>query len=204
MKTLYSIVLLLLAGVAHAQNNYFYINWDINTPLTNTDWVKGTSSSGARIGYRAFIQEDSRLSLGIDVNYATFDTYKPKETFVSKGGAITTDYFNYIYQYGITASAQYYFPLGDGEQFFPYAGLGLGANHHEYTQYYNIYSNSEKKWGFLARPEAGMLIRFNKNRGLGAMAAVHYDYSQNKSESFNYKSFSSFGFQIGIMVMNRF
>ncbi|SKC48189.1 outer membrane beta-barrel protein [Ohtaekwangia koreensis] len=204
MKYLLIIISLFTVQALQAQNNYFYLALDVNKPLTNTEWVDGTSARGGRIGYRAFITEGSRLSLGIDANWTSFNTHKPTETFEGKGGAITTDYFNYIYQYGVTVSAQYYFPLGEGERVFPYAGLGVGANNNEYVQYYNIYSNSERKWGFLARPEAGILVKFTRNRGLGAMAAVHYDYSTNKSESYNYDRFSSIGFQIGLIVMNRY
>ena len=101
-------------------------------------------------------------------------------------------------------SGLYHFKVGESERFFPYAGIGIGANYNEYAQYYNIYSSVEKKWGFLARPEAGVLFRFTRNRGLGAMAAVHYDYSTNKSETFNVDKFSSVGFQIGLIIMNRY
>jgi hypothetical protein len=33
------------------------------------------------------------------------------------------------------------------------------------------------------------------------MAAVHYDYSTNKSDYFDYRNFSTVGFQLGIMMM---
>ena len=131
-----------------------------------------------------------------------YDQYKPTETTETGSGAITTDYFKYVYSYSAAASAQYNFRLGESETFYPYVGLGLGANSNEYTLYYNIYKDSETKWGFLARPEAGILVKFGQRRSLGAMAAVHYDYSTNKSENFDYDNFSSVGFQVGIILMN--
>ena len=204
MRYLIFTIALLGAQLIYAQNNYFYIALDVNTTLGNKDFVDETSAKGGRFGYRAFITEDSRVSLGIDASWATFDKYKPTETFESHGGAITTDYFNYVYQYGLAVSGLYHFKVGESERFFPYAGIGIGANYNEYAQYYNIYSSVEKKWGFLARPEAGVLFRFTRNRGLGAMAAVHYDYSTNKSETFNVDKFSSVGFQIGLIIMNRY
>jgi hypothetical protein len=33
------------------------------------------------------------------------------------------------------------------------------------------------------------------------MAAVHYDFSTAKSDTYNYTSFSNLGIQIGIMLM---
>lgn len=117
-------------------------------------------------------------------------------------GAITSDYFHYIYNYSAVASGQYYFKSEEEDRFFPYAGLGLGANTNEYVLYYNIYKDTQRSWGFLARPEAGILYRFSERSSLGIMAAVHFDYSTNQSDKFNYNSFSGLGFQIGLMSMS--
>jgi hypothetical protein len=201
MKKNIIILLMIFSGTAYAQRNYFYLNWDYNIPLSNTDWLESASSSGGKLGYRAFIG-DGKFSAGLDLNWTTYDQYEPTETFPQPGGAITTDYFKYIYNYGAVASGQYYFPVGETKRFFPYAGLGLGANYNEYVIYYNIYQDAYKAWGFLARPEAGILVRFGTRRSLGIMAAVHYDYSTNSLDEFDYSNFSSVGFQLGIMVMS--
>ncbi|MBL0740128.1 outer membrane beta-barrel protein [Chryseolinea lacunae] len=198
-------ILFLLTGVCtfvNAQENYFYLNWDINQPLTNTDWLGATSARGVKVGYRVFIGSERKFSAGLDVNWTTFAEYKPTETFEQTSGAITTDYFNYIYQLGFTASGQYYFRGENKEsRFLPYAGLGLGANKNDYSVFYNIYKEKERSWGFLARPEAGVLVRISERRRLGLMAVVHYDYSTSKSNDYNYSSFSSVGFQVGIISM---
>jgi hypothetical protein len=106
-----------------------------------------------------------------------------------------------VYSYSAALSGQYNLSVGDGETFFPYAGLGLGAVNNEYVLYYNVYKDAERSWGFLARPEAGILVKFSKRRSFGAMAAIHYDYATNKSEKFDYGNFSALGFQIGLMFM---
>jgi len=203
IRNRYILILTLLfsAFMAEAQENYFYLNVDVNTPLSNKQYIDNTSARGLKAGYRLFFGRNRRLSAGVDFNWAQYDEYKPKETFENESGAITTDYFNYIYQYGLTASSQYYFPLGEKNRFFPYVGLGVGANHNEYRTYYNIYSDSDNAFGFLARPEAGILVRFGDRRKLGAMAAVHYDYSTNSSDDFDYSNFSAVGFQFGIMIL---
>jgi hypothetical protein len=203
MKAAYILILFFLgaSGIAEAQENYFYINWNGNIPLSSTEFIDNTSARGAKIGYRMFFGRDRRFSAGVDFNWAQYDQYKPRETFVNESGAITTDYFNYIYQYGLTASSQYYFPLGENDRFFPYVGLGLGANRNEYTVYYNIYTDADKAFGFLARPEAGILVRLGSRRKMGLMAAVHYDFSTNKSDALDYSNFSTVGFQLGIMML---
>ena len=204
MKKLIFLFLSFVALQAEAQHNYGYIVWDSNIPLSNTSWIGSTSSKGGKAGYRAFLNNNSRISIGGDINWATYDEYAPKETFPNGNGAITTDYFKAIYSYGITVSGQYYFPIGEKELFFPYVGLGLGANYNRYMMYYNIYAPEESKGGFLARPETGILVRFGTRKSLGLMAAVHYDYSTSKSESYGYDNFTAFGFQIGAIFMNRY
>jgi hypothetical protein len=200
MRNFLTLILLMVAQFSFAQDKYFYVSLDVNKPLSNSAWVDDISARGVRAGYRAFITP--RLSAGLDLGWGAFDQYKPTETVVTETGAMTTDYFNYIYTYSIAASAQYYFNKEDSEIFFPYAGLGLGANNNEYVKYYNIYSEAERSWGFLARPEVGILVRFGERRTLGAMAALHYDFSTNKSDQFGYKNFNTLGFQIGLIFLD--
>ncbi len=203
LKKYFLIVLLgLSASWATAQDNFFYLSWNYQVPLSNTDWLDASSARGGKIGYRFFVLED-RLTMGVDLSWITFNQYQPTQTFQQDNGAITTDYFKFIYNYGATLSAQYYFPVSDRKILFPYAGLGLGANYNDFTLYYNIYSDSYTSWGFLARPEAGIVVRFGAYRSLGAIAAVHYDYSTNKNENFDYSSFNTVGFKLGVVLMNR-
>jgi|SRR5690606_586894 len=189
------------ATIASAQENFFYLSWNYQVPLSNTNWLDSSSPHGGKVGYRFFIQD--RISLGVDVNWSTFDQYEETRTFEQENGAITTDYYKYIYQYGAVISGQYYFPVGESEIIFPYAGLGLGANYHDYTLYYNIYDESYTGWGFLARPEAGVVVRFGKYRSLGAIAGVHFDYSTNKNDNFDYNGFNAVGFKLGVVMMSR-
>jgi len=182
-----------------AQGKYFYVSLDVNKPLSNTAWIEDVTARGFRAGYRVFITP--RISAGLDLGAATYDQYVPTETRQSENGAVTTDYFNYVYNYNATLSGQYNFKIGDGEQIFPYAGLGVGANHNEYFLYYNIYSESERRWGFLVRPEAGVLVKFSKYRSIGAIASVHYNYSTNSSRRYGYDNFNSLAFQVGLILM---
>lgn len=199
-KIILSILLMASVIAANAQRKYFYITLDMQKPLANTSWIDDFSGHGGRLGYRVFIND--KISAGVDVGWMSFDEYKPTETKEITNGHITTDYFNYIYSYSAAASAQYNFKVGEKEKLFPYVGLGLGVNHQEYVQYYNIYTDADKSWGFLARPEAGILVRIGTRRAVGLMAAVHYDFSTNKTELYNYDNFSSTGFQVGIMLMS--
>lgn len=199
MRLVGTILLALVACCSAAQEQYFYLSLDVNKPLSNTSWINESASKGARAGFRSFITD--RISAGLDVGWSTFEQYVPTETRQTGNGAITSDYFRYIYSYSFVASGQYYFPVGDKDRFYPYVGIGVGANTNEYVLYYNIYQDAERKWGFLARPEAGVLFRLTRDGSFGLMGAVHYDYSTNKSEKFNYDQFTTVGFQLGIVFL---
>jgi hypothetical protein len=200
MKNLFALLLLFSGLTGVAQPKYFYLSVDYNAPMSNKNWISKGSAQGIRLGYRTFITD--RVSAGLDLGSSAVHEYKPTTTIENSSGAITTDYFNYVYTYSAVVSGQYNFLVGDGDLVFPYAGLGLGANYNEYTQFYNIYNDSNKAFGFLARPEAGVLVRFGTRRSMGVMAAVHYDYSTNKSEDFGYKNFTAVGFNVGLMFMD--
>ncbi len=199
MRYIFVLIAVFGSGLAFAQEKYVYLNLDITKPLSNTGWIDDMSLRAGKLGYRGFIRPN--FSAGLDLGWANYDQYEPTVTKQNPTGAITTDYFHYIYSYSGVVSGQYYFRKEDDDRFFPYAGLGLGATTNEYVLYYNIYEDAERSWGFLARPELGLLFRFSQRSPLGIMAAIHYDYSTNKSEKFAYDNFSALGFQIGIMAM---
>jgi hypothetical protein len=199
MRYLIVLIFLFQSLMSLAQDRYVYVNLDINTPLSNRSWVGSTSSSGIRAGIRSFIND--KFSVGLDLGMANYDDYLPTATYQTGTKTITTDYFKYVYSFSAVASGQYNFRVGNGEKLFPYAGIGVGAENNEYVRYYNVYKDTDTSWGFLARPEAGILFKFTRYRSLGAMAAVHYDFATNRSNVFNYNNFSNIGFQIGVVFL---
>ena len=199
MRYAFLFMALLFSTVLTAQEKYIYLNLDVQKPMSNTGWIEDVSMAAGKLGYRGFIRPN--FSAGLDLGWSNFDQYEPTSTKQNTSGAITTDYFHYLYSYTAVVSGQYYFKPEDEDRLFPYAGLGLGASTNEYVLYYNIYEDAERSWGFLARPEVGVLFRFTSRSSLGVMAAIHYDYSTNKSGKFGYSNFSALGFQIGLMAM---
>jgi hypothetical protein len=201
-KSLIFFFLIATPFAVNAQRSFGFISWDMQVPLTNKEWIDSPSPHGGALGFRFFVKEQ-KLSVGLDLNWTTFDQYEPTQTFPQDNGAITTDYYKYVYQYGAAATVQYYFPWGDQEIIFPYVGMGLGANYNQFNLYYNIYQESDKATGFLVRPEAGVIVKFGKYRSVGAMVAAHYDYSTVKYPDYNYSGFSSAGVRLGIVFMGR-
>lgn len=183
-----------------AYDRFFYVSLDVNKPLTNTNWIGDVSALGVKLGFRKMINQ--RFSAGFDGNWATYHQYQEPVTIMTSSGAVHTDYFKYVYTYGLTVTGQFYLkPVDGSSKILPYVGLGLGAANHEFVVFYNIYRDSESKWGFIARPEAGVLFPFS--RKIGVMAAIHYDYATSKPESYDYNGFSNVGLQVGLLFVTR-
>jgi hypothetical protein len=201
MRKLITIIVFSLMGSwANAQDfdGYYAIGVDVTKPLSNTNWINNPGV-GIKVGLQRFLNE--RWSLGGDFNWGTYSKYVPTETFYQNNGAITTDYFRYIYSYGLVLSARHYYP-STNKHFLPFLGLGMGASENKYTIYYNRYSDQSKVYGFLARPEAGVLIRFSERRSIGALATIHYDYSTAASGKQGYSSFSGIGISLNVMAID--
>lgn len=195
-----AIVILFLSAqslLAQIAEGAFHVTWTTLKP-TYTDFVSKTSSRGVRIGYTKFINE--KFGVGLEGGYSVLDDYVPLQTYEIPGGAFTTDVYNYMYYYSLTANGHYYFKTS--ELFMPYAGLIMGAGFTDYTIFYNVYSDSDTNASFLVRPEIGMMYRFSRYSGFGLKAAIGFDYATNKSKQFELNNFSGVSLQIGIVLIS--
>ena len=200
MKWISVIMMSLLAQVAFAQDfdNILVVSWDANKPLSNTGWINSWSARGVKAGFKKIINDN--FMAGADINWATYDQYQPTITMERTNGAFTTDYFKYVYSYGLTVNGQYLLPGTNRDHFMPYAGIGLGATYNSFNRYYNVYQDKEDSWGFLVRPEVGAIFPFSGK--VGAIVGVHYDFSTSRSSYFNYNNFSNLGVQVGLAFLS--
>ena len=159
-----SLLIFLFAATGFAQKNLFGIGWEINFP-NNTDYLKNASYAGGKIEYRHFFKKN--MSAGIAMDWTTYEQYLPRQTFQKPDGnsAVTSDFVAQAYQLPITATFHYYF---EGSKMLkPYVGVALGGQYLEQSLYYNVYvSDDDNNWGFVARPELGVIIK-PKNFKLG-------------------------------------
>jgi hypothetical protein len=181
-------------------DRFYFLSWDNNSPLSNKDFINQSSSLGIKLGFRKRINEEGKLWVGGDLGWATYKQYIPSNAYTYGTQSVTTDLYNYVYSYNLSVNIDYFF-LPMEKIIVPYGGLGIGVAYDKFAQYYNIYGSSNTSWGFLAKPEAGVLIGFKENSPWRIKAAVHYDYSTNTSTDFNYKNFMSMGFQVGVVKM---
>lgn len=198
--TLVGIILLGCSRMSFGQyyDKTYSVALDITAPLSNADYVSQISARGFRLGYREMIND--RFFAGFDFNNSSYTKYKPRRTYSNGTGAITTDLFNYAYNYGITLSGEYYFKVE--QRVMPYAGLGVGASYIKYKQFFNVYTNQSDSWGVLVRPQVGVQIRLKEDSKWAFQAALHYDYSSAKNKDFDLGSFSSVGVNVGIIMLS--
>jgi len=90
---LLSFMSLILPQAKGQVNNYIYLDWNINVPVSNTDWISEASTAGGKVGYRFFpFNNSDRISLGVDFSWTTISEYAPWQTFYSADGAISTSH----------------------------------------------------------------------------------------------------------------
>lgn len=196
MKKVLLIVLSLATLGVSAQSNLFGISWETNIP-TNNNYITKTSFTGGKLEYRHFMTDV--FSIGVAVNWATYEQYFPKQTFQVQNGnsAVTGDFVAQTYQVPITATAHYYFK--GGKMFKPYAGIALGGQSLQQDLYYNVYVSDDNNWGFVARPELGVVIKPNQFGSWGFLLSAGYSYATNKTELVGNNHFSNFGIGLGVV-----
>lgn len=173
--------------------NKFFLGYEVAIPTG--EFLKETSWAGGNIGYRHMLNPN--FSIGIQGSWNSFSDYVAKTTYQKPDGtgAITSDFVKNIYTVPITATAHYYFTKS--HKLFPYAGIGIGTQYCDQTLYFNQYSISEDNWGFVARPELGLLFPLKNAMGMYFNAA--WNYATNKNDSFNKDSFQHFAFTLGFV-----
>ena len=194
---------LLIASGTMAQStslyqNLFGISWEIGFPVSNNDFLSKTSTAGGKIEYRHFIKEN--LSVGGFLNWRSYYEYFPTATYENedKTQAVTTDMYRYIYNLPMGANVHYYFK--GGKMIQPFVGLGLGAQYSEQSVYYNIFVTEDKNWGFLIRPEAGLILNVKDEWGI--LLGGSYGYSTNKNDALGINSLGDVNVQIGLVFRN--
>jgi outer membrane protein W len=197
MKKIITIVLitLFISGAALAQKNVYAISWEVNFP-NNENYISKTSFTGGKIEYRHIFPKN--FSIGLAMNWATYEEYSPRRTLEKPDGssAITSDYIVQAYQLPITATAHYYFK--SSKLLHPYAGIAIGGQYMEQSLYYNVYVSDDNNWGFVVRPEVGVLIKPDKFGYWGILIGASYSYSTNKIALLNEDKFSNIGLSLGV------
>ena len=166
----------------------------------SNDFTSATSWAGGNIEYRRMIKPN--LSVGLQGSWNSFEEYVPRTTYQKPdgSGAITSDIVKDVYSVPITLNVHYYFDNGD--KLLPYAGIGLGTQYSDQTIYFNIYGLEDETWGFVARPEVGLIYPFQGSHTAIYLSAA-YNYASNNSDAMNTDNLSHFAASIGFIFSSR-
>ncbi|HEY4325897.1 MAG TPA: outer membrane beta-barrel protein [Mucilaginibacter sp.] len=204
MKKLAYIIIILtgLCKYAHGQTNagtnLFFVGYQVAIPSSNGDYLSATSWAGFNFDYRYTIKPN--ITVGIGTSFNSFSQYFPKQTYQKPdgSGAVTSDMVRHIYTAPITASIHYYL---EGGMLKPYVGIGIGTEYSEQDAYFNIYQVYSKNWGFVVKPEVGVLGKFS--RDMGGFISVAYNYATNSESDFNISHLSQIPITIGLFFTAR-
>lgn len=191
-------------------DTYYSFAWDINSPLSNQNYISQASTLGTRISFRKRLNSVDKLWIGADLGWAVYQQHVPYRTYQYSSTTVATELFNYAYNYSVAATIDYFlFPTD--RLVVPYAGVGIGVAYDKFTQYYGIYGGNVSSFGLQLRPEVGLLIGFKENSSWRIKVAGHFDYASNSAKltdnnfitpgNDNYNGFMNLGVQVGIVKM---
>ncbi|MDF2187627.1 outer membrane beta-barrel protein [Paraflavitalea sp. CAU 1676] len=180
MKTSYKIFAVLVAGLfvagaARAQEGRLHlnINYTISTPVGDfKDFINKTTyrSWAASLLYGI----NDKVSVGLGTGFQDFYQKYPRDTYKLEGGGdISAVVSNSVQAIPVLAQVQYNFSPQAIVQ--PYVGVGVGGNLILYRQFLGEFGSSKTKFGFAARPEAGVFIPFRKGGPAGITLRADYN-----------------------------
>lgn len=181
MKTSYKIIAVLIAGLftagalqAQEGRLNLNINYSINTPTGDfKDFVNKTSyrSWAASLLYGI----NDKLSVGLGTGFQDYYQKYPRQVYKLEGGGdVSAVLSNSVQAIPLLAQVQYNFTPQARVQ--PYVGVGVGGNLILYRQYLGEFGSSKNKFGFAARPEAGVFVPFRKGGPAGITLRADYNY----------------------------
>ena len=180
-KLLITSLLFISVTAVIAQKNLIGVAWDVNFP-SNNGYLNKTSFGGGKIEYRHFLK-GKNISAGLALDWSNYEQSFARQTFEKPdgSGAITSDFVAQVYQVPFTATVHYYFE--GSKKVEPYIGVALGGQYMEQSLYYNVYVSDDNNWGFVARPELGLIIN-PQHKGWGFLVGAYYSYA---TFNLNYK-----------------
>lgn len=200
MKTLnivFAMCACMLAGSAvRAQTDRLTLNlgYSVKSPVGDfRNAVSNTSWRGWEGSLMYGINE--HVSVGLATGFQDFYQKYPRQVYkMSDGSDISAVLTNSIQTVPILASVKYNFLPAATVQ--PFVGLGAGGNIVLYRRYLGEFADSHSKFGFAAKPEAGLFFPFRQGRPAGVTLAGSYNFMPFKY--YGLTNLDNWGASIGV------
>jgi opacity protein-like surface antigen len=197
IKIIFPVLFTALISVAQAQKGETKFNISYNVALPMNDFKNFVSATSYR-GFNASVLHgiSDKVSIGLATGFQDFYQKNSRQVYHFAEGSDVSAVVTYSIQtIPILAHVKYNFNPGATIQ--PYAAIGVGGNMIAYNQLFGEFGNQQSKFGFAARPEAGLFIPF-KNKISGFNLGASYNVMPFKEGDFT--NLNSLGINAGITV----
>lgn len=178
-------VFILSFSSLQAQKGKTSVGFDYTVALpmgTFKDHVSATSFRGVQASVLYGISNG--FSIGFGTGFQDFYQKNPRQLYkLSDGSDISAVVTHSIQTIPLLAEAKYQFAYGAAVQ--PYVALGVGGNLISYSQLLGEFGGVQTKFGFAARPEAGLAVPFRKNGTAGLTLGASYNIMPFNMDDFN-------------------
>jgi opacity protein-like surface antigen len=180
---LFAFILSTSAVQAQKGKTRLSLSYNVGLPMgTFKDNVSETSIRGFKADVLYGIND--KLSVGFGTGYQDFYQKTPRQLYkLSDGSDISAVVSHSIQTLPLLAMAKYSFTPGAAVQ--PYAALGVGGNLISYTELLGEFGQARAKFGFAARPEAGIYIPFKKTGEAGLTIGASYNVMPFNQDAFS-------------------
>ena len=190
-----AVTVLLFAGLdASAQRIKLNINYGVGIPASANfkDYVSNTSFRGWNANLLYDVND--QLAVGLGIGSQSFYQRYPRAVYKTvEGSDISAEMTNTVTAMPIMVQGQ--FNLLPEATVQPYVGLGVGGNLILYNQYLGEFGDSRSKFGFAARPEAGVYIPVGRYKESSIVIGGAYNYLPFKED--NLKNLNNIGIHAG-------
>ncbi len=174
-----------MGAIAQENGLTLKLNYSVAAPVGGyKELISNTSFKG--FGAALMYHINPKFSAGIETGSQSFYQKYPRQLYkTADGGDLSAVVSNAVQTAPILLKGQY--NLLPGKMIQPFVALGVGGNIITYNQYAGEFTNDAKtKFGFAARPEAGVFVPFRKGTGAGLSLSAGYNYMP-----FNYNGLSN-------------
>lgn len=191
---------LLVGTVAAAQQKgktQFNVEYTVGLPTGSfKNNLSEKSPRGAQASFLYGI--NNKVSVGLGTGFQDFYQKNPRQLYKLEDGSDLSAVRSYSIQtIPLLAQVKYQFSPGAAVQ--PYASLGVGGNLVGYSDMLGEFTSEEKmKFGFAARPEAGLFVPFRKNGESGFSLGASYNVMPFKQGAFT--NLNHLGVHAGISI----
>ena len=196
-RIIFCILFIALFSFAEAQKGETKFSIGYNVALPMNDFKNFVSSTSYR-GFNASVLHgiSDKVSAGLATGFQDYYQKNSRQLYHFSDGSDVSAVVTYTIQtIPILAEVKYNFSPAATVQ--PYASIGVGGNMIAYNQMFGEFGDQQSKFGFAARPEAGLLIPF-KNKVSGFSIGASYSIMPFKEGDF--KNLNSLGIHAGITV----